>query len=648
MSAFEVQLGSPRHSIASDGYNVGELFSSFSFEVPIYQRVFTWEEEQFKRLFCDLTDHFRSNEGNGRYYLGVITVVRQRNGDKMILVDGQQRLTCILLLGSLLGWGLDPRKLTYAARPADKKALEDVYSIFGNGDQPLVENVSRIGNAAMAGFLRFALTAGKGLEMLSALWQEREFIKERLTLLVSILPDEPYQEDILEQNRYFEKMNNGGKQLEPHEILKVQMCKGLDGESLKAWNAVADFGRCFVFEKEEDVVRQGGRIPLSAAIAEIRPPFGEDGDRLLSRVYERCGDKSQLRQYEFGDEMRDDLRRGLISFPTFLLHVLALYMKEPDGSIGDESRLLDLFRELTGRSAEERRKFIHLMVDYRRFLDDEIIHMVAVEGESRYSFYTRDSDGGIRDSMPEDYEKKSLLQFQSMLYASSGPDQKWLLDAYGDYCAAPDAFGLNRLKQLLKNGDMLDGKVKADILKSEAWPDDSCLNYGTENRRWFALLDYLLWERFCRNDDELLRWLKCPQYDSYKGIISSAIRNYVFRRNRSVEHLHAQTDDNATSPGEWETNKDIFGNLALISAGRNSEYGNLSVGGKFDRVVKLLTEGGEKGSKIESIKLLLMLAKCNGEDSKWTVEKARQHANDMLTIFQEFLGEYRDDRSAQK
>ena len=619
------------------GYNVGELFSSFSFEVPIYQRVFTWEDEQFERLFKDLKEHFSSSVRNERYYLGVVTVVRQEKGERLILIDGQQRLTCILLLGAMLHWNLNPNSLSYAARPTDKKALEDVYSICKECDVFSRDDIAKVENAAMAGFLRFALTkeSPSGPTWLTALRQVSAAIKERLTLMVSFLPEEPYQKNIFEQNRYFEKMNNGGKQLEPHEILKVQMCKGLAEKCLKVWNSVSDFGRC-----SEDIMG-GGNVPaddnctLSAVLKDKCSPFEKDSERLLSRVYKSCDDKNQLLQYNLGTEERDDLRRGLISFPTFLLHVRVLFLEKCKGEeiqIGDESRLLDLFQELTALPPEKREVFIDKMKNYREFLDKEIIHVVSVDGESRYSFYTSDSDDDVDD------EKKAMSQFQSMLYSSSGPDQKWLLDAYGDYCEKPESFGLDCLKLLLKkDGGMLDDEVKGTILKSEEWTDDSCLSYGTENRRWFALLDYLLWEKFSRNDDDLLRLLKCQKFEFYKDKISSAIRNYVFKRNRSVEHLHAQTDDNATLPGEWKTNKDIFGNLALISAGRNSEYGNLSVGGKFDRVVKLLREGGDKGSRIESIKLLLMLAKCNGEDDKWTVDKARQHANDMLKLFKEFL-----------
>lgn len=621
----------------SQGYNVEELFSSFNFEVPIYQRVFTWDEVQFERLFKDLREHFCSTDGTGQYYLGVITVVRSRTRD--ILVDGQQRLTCIMLLGALLRWNLNPCKLTYAARPTDKKALEDVYSLCMRTMQPSLDDIAKVGNIAMAGFLRFAST-GEGWEMLTALHCQSQTIKKQLTLMVSVLPSKPYQDDIFEQNRYFEKMNYGGKQLEPHEILKVQMCKDLESIWLKTWNSISDFGRCYVPEATDNESYAIDKYPLSAVLASNCTPLEKGKDSLLARVYKRCEDKNQLRQYELGAEERDDFRKGLISFQVFLLHVRKLYLqieKESDCQIGNESQLLDLFRSLAELQPNEREKFVRLMKDYRLFLDWNIVHIITIDGESRYSFYCKDKINGIRDVVPD--EKKDCMQFQSMLYVSSGVDQKWLLDAYMDFRSKGNAeYTLDSLKKLLLDDrvGMLDSKIKASILESSQWPD-WCLRYGTDNRRWLALLDYIIWEKFSKKHDGLQRMLECDKFHPYKSEIVSAIQNFVFRKNRSVEHLHAQTDKNATTPEEWERDKDIFGNLALISAGRNSEYGNLSVGGKTDRVVKLLKEGGRTGSKIESIKLLLMLSKCNGEDDKWNVKVTREHADEMMVFLKQFL-----------
>ena len=627
------------------GYNVEELYGAFSFEVPIYQRVFTWGYEQFERLFKDLSDHFCSSGRNDRYYLGVITVVRQKDGDKLVLVDGQQRLTCILLLGALLDWNLDTGKLTYAARPGDERALERVYSICkgcnvaGEAGIPSLDEISAIANASMSAFLRYALTTGK--QLLKELKEKSTVVKEQLTLMVSFLPDNPYRENIFEQNRYFEKMNYGGKQLEPHEILKVRICDGLDGKCLSIWNSVSHFGKSYCFQ-QLDSEGTLHRHPFSLCdaldsdeifLAKIYGQFNEK-QKLLNRF------KEQYRQYEMGTEERDDMRQGLISFQTFLLHVRYLYLKEAkkapiddEEPIGDESHLLEFFGELVDLPSEARCKIVKLMEKYRQFLDSEIIHVWTVEGEQRYAFYVTEGDG-VRDSVPD--ERKAMLQFQSMLYASSGTDQKWLLQAYAKYEEGAGPLTVEGLERKIMSSKLFAASIQEAILGSTEWPND-CLKYGSD-RRWFALLDYLLWKNLVKDDNGGL-WgsLKCEKFGPLEDEIRSAIKNYVFRKNRSVEHLHAQTDSKATDPEVWGNKKDFFGNLALISAGRNSEYGNDSVGGKADRVVKLLKDGTQSGSKIESIKLLFMLAKCNGDDYKWKPDVAQSHANEMHKLLKEFL-----------
>ena len=48
---------------------------------------------------------------------------------------------------------------------------------------------------------------------------------ERLSFFFSVLPNE-YLNDPMSLNKYFEAMNAGGKGLEQHEILKVQLMRG--------------------------------------------------------------------------------------------------------------------------------------------------------------------------------------------------------------------------------------------------------------------------------------------------------------------------------------------------------------------------------------------------------------------------------------
>jgi hypothetical protein len=75
--------------------SIGEILSlDWFFRIPEYQRPFSWETDNFEDLIDDLT----SADPNTEYFLG--TVVLHNRGDEGYrdVVDGQQRLTSILIL----------------------------------------------------------------------------------------------------------------------------------------------------------------------------------------------------------------------------------------------------------------------------------------------------------------------------------------------------------------------------------------------------------------------------------------------------------------------------------------------------------------------------------------------------------------------
>lgn len=72
---------------------IRDLFS-FTYEIPIYQRPFSWTKEQFQSLVEDVND---AREEGINYFLG--SLILKRKGDRNYeIVDGQQRLTSILIL----------------------------------------------------------------------------------------------------------------------------------------------------------------------------------------------------------------------------------------------------------------------------------------------------------------------------------------------------------------------------------------------------------------------------------------------------------------------------------------------------------------------------------------------------------------------
>ena len=67
-----------------------ELMLKGNIELPDYQRCFAWEEEQFKVL----VESFKTKQ-----FIPPVTIgaYKSENGNKNYIIDGQQRLTCILL-----------------------------------------------------------------------------------------------------------------------------------------------------------------------------------------------------------------------------------------------------------------------------------------------------------------------------------------------------------------------------------------------------------------------------------------------------------------------------------------------------------------------------------------------------------------------
>lgn len=86
-------------NISADEITVGDLLTrSHRFEVPDYQRQYSWEEEQWTELWEDLTSIGSEN----MHFLGSIVVISgtydPTGSTKLQLVDGQQRLSTISII----------------------------------------------------------------------------------------------------------------------------------------------------------------------------------------------------------------------------------------------------------------------------------------------------------------------------------------------------------------------------------------------------------------------------------------------------------------------------------------------------------------------------------------------------------------------
>ena len=551
--------------------------------IPIYQRLFVWGVEQIDNLLHDL---WNVRNCDKYYYLGVITV-HENDSHQWEIVDGQQRLTFLTLLGCVLtrkfpdyaNWrcfvtwnGIEPR-LLFHGRSGDRKDLLD----YINGSSENVQFRKR-------SFARFAERFDCFAARKSAddLMQFATYCFTHTAFLVNELPSAYGPEEL---NLYFEKMNSTGLQLSPIEVVKGKWFS----QFAVRWNACMNFDKLFTRSEQEDK----GAEAHSQDDVSLKDVI--DSNAPFEHALEGKGENVVKCRLVMRDEM-------------LVLHVLKLLYPEIPL---DRWKLIETFNTVFGKEkvgCDVARQFIEMLERYRRWIDDNIIYLKDNDGEYDYAFRrgTDDNEDGRDDvQVKESVEEKCFRQFQAMLYVSSGERQEWVLNMY-----------------LSQKGQALT----YDALRREdaKWHEKDTVSFETMryyvvSRYWFWKLDYLLWKLHEDNKDSEL-------FCGLSDVEHELIHMYVFRPNRSIEHLHPQSieDDDWGTRAKPESEMHQFGNLAMISGSFNSAQSADGIGTKFGRV--------KDWNQLESIKMLLMFKLCDGDKSRWEPKVSKKHGEDMIEL----------------
>ena len=84
--------------------SIADVFGDFyEFEIPPYQRPYAWTDDQAEVLLADLLDAMDNWQASGGlYFLGSVVLVKSPNQAQSKVIDGQQRLTTLTILLSIL------------------------------------------------------------------------------------------------------------------------------------------------------------------------------------------------------------------------------------------------------------------------------------------------------------------------------------------------------------------------------------------------------------------------------------------------------------------------------------------------------------------------------------------------------------------
>ncbi|WP_410636017.1 DUF262 domain-containing protein [Amycolatopsis sp. cmx-4-83] len=117
-------------------HTVGEIFDdAYQFTIPRYQRPYAWTTEQAGEMFDDLLAASRSRDSlseSDPYFLGSIVLVKAEKQALAEVVDGQQRLTTLTVLYSVLREQVSPE----FAASLEKRIFQKGDPIKGTADQP--------------------------------------------------------------------------------------------------------------------------------------------------------------------------------------------------------------------------------------------------------------------------------------------------------------------------------------------------------------------------------------------------------------------------------------------------------------------------------------------------------------------------------
>ena len=623
--------------------------------IPRYQRAYAWEDKEIVQLIDDI------NDSTGDYYIGSLVVAKVKDKvETYEVVDGQQRLTTLYLLLHYLfsrdrQVGEVGKTLSFDCRPNSNYTLTHIQDLLSK-EKPFADDEDRLEQSILNG-----LKAIDQKFMLGAI-DEDAFVK-RLKMVILYRIEVPEHTDL---NRYFEIMNTRGEQLEQHDILKAQLMRYLSNRReqeffSRVWNACSDmtgyvqmhFAKA---EREEIFPDKWSSNKLSGSWSHYAGclKMGQSADEEFSI--------KDIVKPSFRVETADGVQEGdktpirfdsIIGFPHFLLHVLRVFLRVENvslskgsglGSLLDDKRLLADYNKVIAcgqigakpikeNEASFARKFI-LFLLRSRFLFDQFIIKREYAGDDQDGVWSLKmlcaSGAGskkrpyyVNTSLcyPNEWEKtyaprnKECLMIQSALRVSytSPKVMHWITELlvwlFDDESERPK---LADKAERIAAEAVAEGFFEKSLEEMGAY---DLQEYKSEDYAFgvrtphivFNYLDYLLW----KSDKE-------------------AYKDFVFEFRNSVEHWYPQHPSDG-SIELWDE-RDVFGNLCIISRSVNSKFSNLSPESKMKSYKKMVQKG--------SLKLRIMGDIIErGTSETWRLSECAKHEEEMISLLCEAVQE---------
>lgn len=428
------------------------------FEIPVYQRLYAWGKDEIETLLDDMKKAFDDKKEN--YFIGNITTSIKTNKDGQdnkndetnkiyVLIDGQQRLTTLWFIGFYLASQNCPNwkefimqgenlRIAMPIRDDEENALTELAKNI-NGKENLAQSLQGYGvyqniiDAFKCIESWFVNGNGKNIDLANF----AKYIYENVCFVFVTLVQNT------DLNRFFVRMNNRGKQLGKHEILKARILgeirkvydknnnlKQDESDEIwkkyaKIWDLCSDMDK-YIFQSASD-----GSILKSKSQNENSTESSNNNDSLvkIADIVEKYKNPETNKSKEKDSSSKVE---SIIDFPTFLLHCYKLWVAKKckykiDKIAISKYRLLEImwdnkikneenvcYKDFilndkdSGNAKQNCKKFIIFMLQIRVLFDYFVIkNTLGDDGFAIMRFY--ESNGSYQPKA-KSFEKLAMIQ----------------------------------------------------------------------------------------------------------------------------------------------------------------------------------------------------------------------------------------------
>lgn len=223
---------------ATKGNIYAILNGNKQFLIPVYQRYYSWDLEQCKRLWDDIVEMQKKNKA-GHFVGSIVNIAEQAmptGVQKFMIIDGQQRMTTLaLLLISLRDYAIEhPEDTTINFRRINSMLLKNEYEI---GDEQYKLLLTETDRAMLIGLVERNLIQTTSS---SRILENYQFFSDCIVDM-ELKPAEIYESigklqivnitldrAVDDAQAIFESLNSTGKELSESDLIRNYVLMGLE------------------------------------------------------------------------------------------------------------------------------------------------------------------------------------------------------------------------------------------------------------------------------------------------------------------------------------------------------------------------------------------------------------------------------------